>query len=160
MTDPNEFIANLNDTRYLLFYPDIINKLCDMILFFNEQQINESKKIFKSLIDYMGVNPVNELINILKNSSNAVLSKQFPKSIFNCSFETKVKNNQIPPISEENKKNVISQSGIPFSSQQFLMLFNLISKEQLNILIGTLREYQIKELTKEKYIDIRLVGIF
>ena len=79
MTDPNEFIANLNDTRYLLFYPDIINKLCDMILFFNEQQINESKKIFKSLIDYMGVNPVNELINILKNSSNAVLSKQFPK---------------------------------------------------------------------------------
>jgi hypothetical protein len=158
MTDPNEFIANLNDTRYLLFYPDIINKLCDMILFFNEQQINESKKIFKSLIDYMGVNPVNELINILKNSSNAVLSKQFPKVLLlNIS---NIKNNQIPPISEENKKNVISQSGIPFSSQQFLMLFNLLSKEQLNILIGTLREYQIKELTKEKYIDIRLVGIF
>lgn len=158
MTDPNEFIANLNDTRYLLFYPDIINKLCDMILFFNEQQINESKKIFKSLIDYMGVNPVNELINILKNSSNAVLSKQFPKVLLlNIS---NIKNNQIPPINEENKKNMISQSAISFSSQQFLMLFNLLSKEQLNILIGTLRKYQIKELTKEKYIDIRLVGIF
>ena len=158
MTDPNEFIANLNDTRYLLFYPDIINKLCDMILFFNEQQINESKKIFKSLIDYMGVNPVNELINILKNSSNAVLSKQFPKVLLlNIS---NIKNNQIPPINEENKKNMISQSAISFSSQQFLMLFNLLSKEQLNILIGTLRKYQIKELTKEKYIDMRLVGIF
>ena len=158
MTDPNEFIANLNDTRYLLFYPDIINKLCDMILFFNEQQINESKKMFKSLIDYMGVNPVNELINILKNSSNAVLSKQFPKVLLlNIS---NIKNNQIPPINEENKKNMISQSAISFSSQQFLMLFNLLSKEQLNILIGTLRKYQIKELTKEKYIDIRLVGIF
>lgn len=158
MTDPNEFIANLNDTRYLLFYPDIINKLCDMILFFNEQQINESKKIFKGLIDYMGVNPVNELISILKNSSNAVLSKQFPKVLLlNIS---NIKNNQIPPINEENKKNMISQSAISFSSQQFLMLFNLLSKEQLNVLIGTLRGYQLKELTKEKYIDIRLVGIF
>jgi hypothetical protein len=158
MNDPNEFITNLNDTRYLLFYPDIINKLCDMILFFNEQQINQSKIIFKGLIDYMGVNPVNELTNILRNSSNNVLSKQFPKiKLLDIS---NIKNNQIPPISEENKQNMISQSAIPFSSQQFLSLFNILSKEQLNILLGTLREYQIKELKKEKYMDIKLIGIF
>ena len=159
MNNPNEFITNLNDARYLLFYPDIINKLCDMILFFNEQQISESKIIFKHLIDYMGVIPINELINILRNSSNNVLSKQFPKSIYNCSFENKFNNNQIPPISQEKKQNMISQSTIPFSSQQFLSLLNLLSKEQLNILIGTLRQYQIKELTKENYINER-IGIF
>lgn len=158
MNDPNKFIRNLNDTRYLLFYPDIVNRLCDMILFFNQEQISQSKIIFKGLIDYIGVDPVNELTNILKNSSNAVLSKQFPKILLlNIS---NIKNNQIPPISEENKQNMISQSAIPFSSQQFLSLFNMLSKEQLNVLIGTLREYQIKELTKEKYMDIRLVGIF
>ena len=158
MNDPNKFIRNLNDTRYLLFYPDIVNRLCDMILFFNQEQISQSKIIFKGLIDYIGVDPVNELTNILKNSSNAVLSKQFPKFLLlNIS---NIKNNQIPPISEENKQNMISQSAIPFSSQQFLSLFNMLSKEQLNVLIGTLREYQIKELTKEKYMDIRLVGIF
>ena len=51
ITNSIGFIDSLHDSRYLLFYPDITNKLCNMILEFSDNQVELSHNIFGELVN-------------------------------------------------------------------------------------------------------------
>lgn len=157
--NPREFVNNLQDSRFLLFYPDIVNQLNKEILLFSNDDLSTIKSVFNQLIDYMGVDPLTELISIIKLYSSSVLSKKFPKVLL--LDVTNLRNNQIPPTPNENKLNMISQSAIPFTSAQFLSLLNILPEDKLLSLLNTLRPYQVAELQRkiESY-DNQYIGIF
>jgi hypothetical protein len=155
--NPYEFVNNLQDSRFLLFYPDIVNQLCKEILLFSKDDLDNMKNIFKELIDYIGVDPLEQLSSIINVYSSSVLSKQFPKVLLlNVSD---LRNNQIPPITNDNKLNMISQSAIPFTSSQFLAVLNALPDNKLSYLLNTLRPYQITELTR-KIESYKYIGVF
>jgi hypothetical protein len=85
------------------------------------------------------------LAEIMRKSASFLISNKFP-NVKLLDIKT-LKNNQIPPINETEKNNLISQSMIPFTNQQFKSLLLLLSSEQLNMLLNTLRQYQIKDLS-------------
>jgi hypothetical protein len=85
------------------------------------------------------------LAEIIRNSASFLVSNKFP-NVKLLDIKT-LKNNQIPPINEKEKNNLISQSMIPFTNQQFKSLLLLLSSEQLNMLLNTLRPYQIEDLS-------------
>jgi hypothetical protein len=158
------FVESLSDTRYLLLYPDIVNQLYDMINIFSVQQVLSVDTIFgqlvESLYDHRKI-----LAEIVKNSATILLNNQFPK-VKLLDIKT-LKNNQIPPIKESEKNNLISQSTIPFTSEQFKLLLLLLTTDQLNSLLNTLRPYQILDLSssfpekikKELIIENFFIGI-
>lgn len=139
------FIQSLPDTRYLLLYPDIVNQLYDMIIEFSDIQIVSINIIFGNLIESLS-DKRKTLAEIIRNSASLMVSNKFP-NVKLLDIKT-LKNNQIPPIAESEKNNLISQSMIPFTSEQFKSLLLLLSFEQLNMLLNTLRPYQITDLSK------------
>jgi hypothetical protein len=144
ITNSIRFINSLPDTRYLLFYPDIVNQLYDMINMFSDEQILFIDSIFGQLVESLEDHR-KILAEIIRNSANILVSNNFPK-VKLLDIKT-LKNNQIPPINEKQKNNLISQSTIPFTNEQFKSLLLLLSVEQLNSLLGTLRPYQIQDLS-------------
>ena len=139
------FVESLTDSRFLLLYPDIVNQLHDMIIVFSDEQVNSINTIFGSLVDSLE-DRRKILADIIRNSASLLVSNKFP--MVKLLDITTLKNNQIPPITESEKKNLISQSMIPFTDEQFTSLLKLLTTEQLNLLLGTLRPYQIKNLSK------------
>ena len=139
------FIQSLPDTRYLLLYPDIVNQLYDMIIAFSDIQIVSINIIFGNLIESLS-DKRKTLAEIVRNSASLMVFNKFP-NVKLLDIKT-LKNNQIPPIAESEKNNLISQSMIPFTSEQFKSLLLLLSFEQLNMLLNTLRPYQITDLSK------------
>ena len=139
------FVNSLPDTRYLLLYPDIVNQLYDMIMIFSQDQITSIDTIFgqliESLFDHRKI-----LADLIKNSASFLLNNKFPK-VKLLDIKT-LKNDQIPPINESEKNNLISQSMIPFTNEQFKSLLLLLSSEQLNKLLETLIPYQISDLSE------------
>jgi hypothetical protein len=157
------FVDSLTDTRYLLLYPDIVNKLYDMINIFSLQQVVSIDAIFGNLVDSL-YDHRKILAEILKNSATSLLSSQFPK-VKLLDIKT-LNNNQIPPINETEKNNLISQSMFPFTSVQFKSLLRLLPNDQLNSLLNTLRPYQIEDLSssfpekiKKELIENFFIGI-
>ena len=144
ITNSIRFINSLPDTRYLLFYPDIVNQLYDMINTFSDEQSLFIDSIFGQLIESI-TDRRKILAELIRNSASFLLSSKFP-NVKLLDIKT-LKNNQIPPINESQKNNLISQSMIPFTNEQFKSLLLLLSVEQLNLLLGTLRPYQIKDLS-------------
>jgi len=140
------FVESLNDSRFLLLYPDIVNQLYDMIIVFSDEQVNSINTIFGSLVDSLE-DRRKILAEIIRNSASLLVSNKFP--MVKLLDITTLKNNQIPPITEFEKKNLISQSMIPFTNEQFTSLLKLLTTEQLNSLLRTLRPYQVKELSKK-----------
>jgi hypothetical protein len=140
------FVESLNDSRFLLLYPDIVNQLYDMIIVFSDEQVNSINTIFGSLVDSLE-DRRKILADIIRNSASLLVSNKFP--MVKLLDITTLKNNQIPPITESEKKNLISQSMIPFTDEQFTSLLKLLTTEQLNSLLRTLRPYQVKELSKK-----------
>lgn len=138
------FVDSLPDTRYLLLYPDIANQLYDMIIVFSDTQVDSINTIFGQLIESLS-DRRKMLAEIIRNSASFLVSNKFP-NVKLLDIKT-LKNNQIPPINETEKNNLISQSMIPFTNQQFKSLLLLLSSEQLNMLLNTLRPYQIKDLS-------------
>jgi hypothetical protein len=149
-----QFVESLTDSRFLMLYPDIVNQLYDMIIVFSDEQIVSIDTIFGNLIESLS-DRRKILAELVKNSASLLVSNKFPK--VKLLDITTLKNNQIPPITEFEKKNLISQSMIPFTNEQFTSLLKILSTQQLNSLLSTLRPYQIKELSsfsKENFIGI------
>jgi hypothetical protein len=140
-----QFVDSLNDSRFLLLYPDIVNQLYDIIIKFSDVQVNSINTIFGSLVDSLEDHR-KILANLIRNSASLLVSNKFPK-IKLLDIKT-LKNNQIPPITELEKKNLISQSMIPFTSEQFKSLLKLLTPRELNTLLNTLKPYQVKDLSK------------
>ena len=72
--NPEEFIKDLRDTRVLLFYPDITKKLCSLILNFDVRQTEKIKDLFSDLINFMSVEPKNQLCLVLQTSTTSLLT--------------------------------------------------------------------------------------
>ena len=157
ITDSLRFIDALPDTRYLLLYPDIVNQLYDMIIIFSQEQTDSINSIYgplvESLEDHRKI-----LAELVRNSASFLVGSKFP-NVKLLDIKT-LKNNQIPPINETEMNNLISQSMIPFTSEQFNSLLKLLTIEQLNLLLGTLRPYQIENLSKSFSKEIKKVEKF
>ena len=156
ITDSLRFIDALPDSRYLLLYPDIVNQLYVMIIIFSQEQTNSINSIFGPLVDTLEDHR-KILADLVRNSASFLVSSKFP-NVKLLDIKT-LKNNQIPPITEFEKNNLISQSMIPFTSEQFKSLLKLLTTEQLNSLLGTLRPYQIKDLSFSKVEKFSFIGI-
>ena len=142
------FIESLPDTRYLLFYPDITNKLYNMILDFSENQIELSVNIFGELITSL-FDKRKILADLIRNSSTNLLSILFP-TVLLVDVKT-MRNNQIPPI--RTKDILISQAMFSFTNDQFKALLTLLTINGLNILLDTLKPYQVSDLLTIYNID-------
>jgi len=135
------FIESLPDSRYLLFYPDIVNKLYNIILEFSENQIELSLNIFGEMIESL-LDKRKILANLIRNSSTNLLSNLFPKVLL---LDVKIlRNNQIPPI--KIKDILISQAMFSFTNEQFKALLKLLTFEDLDMLLDTLKPYQVTDL--------------
>jgi len=147
-----QFVESLTDSRFLMLYPDIVNQLYDMIILFSQEQTQSINSIFGPLVDSLEDHR-KILAELVRNSASFLVSSKFP-GVKLLDIKT-LKNNQIPPITEFEKNNLVSQSMIPFTREQFKSLLKLLTPEQLNSLLGTLRPYQIKNLSssfsKEKF---------
>ena len=139
------FVQSLPDSRFLLLYPDIVNQLYDMIIVFSDTQVDSINIIFGNLIESLS-DKRKTLAEVIRNSASLMVNNKFP-NVKLLDIKT-LKNNQIPPITEFEKNNLISQSMIPFTSEQFKSLLLLLSFDQLNMLLNTLRPYQITDLSK------------
>lgn len=157
ITDSLRFIDALPDSRYLLLYPDIVNQLYDMIIIFSQEQTISINSIFGPLVDSLEDHR-KLLAELVRNSASFLVGNKFP-NVKLLDIKT-IKNNQIPPINETEKNNLISQSMIPFTSEQFKSLLKLLSIEQLNSLLKTLRPYQIKDLSSSFSKEIKKVEKF
>jgi hypothetical protein len=115
-----------------------------MIIVFSDTQVDSINTIFGQLIESLS-DRRKMLAEIIRNSASFLVSNKFP-NVKLLDIKT-LKNNQIPPINEKEKNNLISQSMIPFTNQQFKSLLLLLSSEQLNMLLNTLRPYQIEDLS-------------
>lgn len=141
--DSKKFINSLPDSRYLLLYPELINTLSTFIK--TDTKDNDLLNIFPVLLDYLNSEKRDGIIKIINLSSSTILSNQFPNRtdfIF-----SEISNKQIPQINKSEKDNLISQSGLPFDSMQFLSLLNLLTKQNLDNILSTLESYQIEDLS-------------
>lgn len=145
--NPNLFVSYLKDTRYLLIYPDLVNNLIDILTYdLNENQKNLLKMNLSQIIDFRLLDAGISTANLLKLYSNAIVSNQYPKvKLLDISTLT---NANIPPLSNSERDTLLAQSGIPFNSQQFQIILNTITDEQLKRIINTILPYQIKSLIK------------
>ena len=158
------FIDSLPDNRYLLLYPDIVNQLYDIIVNIKEEQTVSINSIFGQLVESLSDHR-KILADLIRNSASILVGNKFP-NVKLLDIKT-LKNNQIPPINETEKNNLISQSMIPFTSEQFKSLLKLLTTEQLDSLLGTLRPYQIidlsssfsKEIKKEIIENFSFIGV-
>jgi hypothetical protein len=145
------FIDSLHDSRYLLFYPDITNKLCNIILEFSDNQLELSSNIFGELIESLS-DKRQILSDLIRNTSTNLISNLFITKVLFLDIKT-LRNNQIPPI--KNKDNLISQAMFSFKNEQFKSLLMLLTVNDLDILLATLKPYQINDLiTIENYIGV------
>ena len=139
------FIKALHDSRYLLIYPDFVNKLTNMIILFSPEQVEQIQNIFNTLIDFRALDKSVALTHILNNSSNNILANVFPLVRF--IDVTNLTNANIGPLQEKDRKGLIAQAAIPFTSDQLISLLNILPQSDLDTLVGTLTQYQIKELS-------------
>ena len=144
ITDSLRFIDALPDSRYLLLHPDIVNQLYDIIIMFSQEQTDSINSIYGPLVDSLEDHR-KILAELVRNSASFLVGNKFP-NVKLLDIKT-LKNNQIPPINQTEMNSLISQSMIPFTSEQFKSLLKLLTTEQLNSLLGTLRPYQIKNLS-------------
>ena len=151
ITNSIGFIDSLHDSRYLLFYPDITNKLCNMILEFSDNQVELSHNIFGELVNSLS-DKRKILSDLIRNTSTNLISNLFITKILFLDIKT-LRNNQIPPI--KNKDNLISQAMFSFKNEQFKALLMLLTVNDLDILLATLKPYQINDLiTIENFIGV------
>jgi len=141
--DSKKFINSLPDSRYLLLYPELINKLCSLIK--TDTKDDDLLNIFPVLLDYLDPDKRSGIIKIIKLSSSTILSNQFPNRTDILFSE--MSNKQIPQINKIKKDSLIAQSGLPFISMQFLSLLNLFSKQNLDDILSNLESYQIEDLS-------------
>jgi hypothetical protein len=141
--DSKKFISSLPDSRYLLLYPELINKLSSLIK--TNTKDRDLLNIFPVLLDYLDPEKRTGIINIINLSSSTILSNQFPNRTDILFSE--IGNKQIPQMEKSEKDNLIAQSGLPFNSIQFLSLLNLLSKQNLDDILSTLENYQIEDLS-------------
>ena len=146
------FIESLPDTRYLLFYPDITNKLYDIILKFSEHQLELSVNIFGELITSIS-DKRQILANLIRNSSTNLLTNLFP-TVLLLDVKT-MRNNQIPKI--QLKDMLIGQAMFSFTNEQFKALLKLLTHNELKILLDTLKPYQVNDLITVYNVDIQKI---
>ena len=86
------------------------------------------------------------------NTSTNLISNLFVTKVLFLDIKT-LRNNQIPPI--KNKDNLISQAMFSFKNEQFKALLMLLTVNDLDILLATLKPYQINDLiTIENFIGV------
>ena len=146
--EPKLFISLLKDTRILLIFPDIVKKLKIKLLLLNEEENNNLKKIFPTLLDYRILVPKVELSSIINETSNLMLRIVFYSA---CTTPSLIKNdnlnnNNIRPMTMSQLLSLVSTSGASFSSEQFLSLLNSFSSDELSDMLDTLTTYQLKSI--------------
>jgi len=140
--DSVNFINSLPDSRYLLIYPELVKKLSILIQNMND---NDLKNIFPDLTDYLDPNKRNGIIDIINTSCLTILTHIFPTLLY-IDF-LKYDNSKVPRLSKKLMDSLVFQAGVPFTSNQFLLLLNLLKKEDLDMIIATLKDYQLKDLS-------------
>lgn len=149
--EPKLFISLLKDTRILLIFPDIVKKLKIKLLLLNEEENQNLKKIFPTLLDYRILDPKIELSSIINETSNLMLRLVFYSA---CTAPSLIKNdnlnnNNIKPMSMNELLGLVSSSGASFSSAQFLSLLNTFSNGELSDMLNTLTTYQLKSIVND-----------